>query len=72
MFLGHFLQKIRLYHTQLYMKPQHHAKFQKKTNEPIPTKLTDRPHFIGPSGRGRGTNNWQLLRHSFAQSSVSC
>ena len=49
MFLGHFLpffvifaqwgffQKIRLCHT--YMGSQHHAKFQKKTNEPISRKL---------------------------------
>ena len=37
-----FLQKISLCHTQLYMGPKHHAKFQKKTNEPIPRKLKDR------------------------------
>ena len=47
-------------HTQLYMGPQHNAKFQKKTNEPILRKLTDREkdgwkdgwtnrlYFIGP------------------------
>ena len=39
---GNFFQKICLCHTQLYMGPEHHAKFQKKTNKPIPRKLTDR------------------------------
>ena len=51
MFLGHFwpflphkdfFEKNRLCHTQLYMDPQHEGKFQKKTNETIPRKRTDR------------------------------
>ena len=40
-------KKIWLCHAQHYIGPEHHAEFQKKTNETIPRKLpdgkTDRP-----------------------------
>ena len=47
LFLGHFcpmgiFSKKFSCHTQLYMGPEHHAKFQKKINEPILRKPTDR------------------------------
>ena len=59
--MGIFFQKVRLYHTQLYMGPQHHAKFQKKLMSQSQENLltdgktdrrmderTDRLYFIGP------------------------
>ena len=52
---GDFLQKICLCHTQLYLEPQHHAKF--KTNEPIQRKLTERQK----DGRKDGWKDGQTL-----------
>ena len=40
--IGNFFQKIRLCHIKLYLGSWRHAKFQKKTNQPIPRKPTDR------------------------------
>ena len=37
-----FSQKIRLFQAQLHMSVQHHANFQKKTNDTIPRKRLDR------------------------------
>ena len=54
---GDFLQKICLCHRQLYLEPRHHAKFQKKTNEPIQRKLTDRQK----DGRKDGWEDGQTL-----------
>ena len=54
---GDFFQKIRLCHTQLYMDPQHQAKFQKKLMSQFRENIRtdgrkdgrmDRPYFIGP------------------------
>ena len=59
MSLGHFLSflpdgifsKKFGCHILLYMGPEHHVKFQEKTNEPIPRKLTNRRKDGGTDGR---------------------
>ena len=67
MFLGHFWSFIdrdffqKLCHTQLYMSPYCHAKFQKKTNVPILRKLTDRQKDGKKDGQKDGQKDGRTL-----------
>ena len=65
-----FSQKIRLCHTQLHMSFQHHAKFQKKTNDTIPRKPLDRRMDRRTEGRKYGQILFQRTLRATARGPI--